>query len=429
MSDTHMGHIADDDTQGLRRAVEELMLLNDLALAISSTLDLDEIIAVIVTRATKAIGADQVVLTMVNRDELVPAGTVFRTTEHEESELFHLTRNLLGCMAHECRALLINDVANDPLLKGIPLASGVRNLLCVPLNVGPELIAVLSACNKLDGGDFKEDDQRLLAIMASQSAQVLERARLLKEEEANAQLKKDILVAESIQSCLLPDGRPEISGYDVAGASVAARSVGGDYFDFIPLSDDRWGVVLGDVSGKGVPAALLMSNLQAMLRGQAPLETNCRKFIHSCNKQFFFSTPVDKFATLFYGALDTQNHVFSYCNAGHERPFFFHGDEEPTRLCTGGLAIGVIPEADYADESIDMQPGDMMVIYSDGVTDVVNSLDEPFGEDCLLDILMDAKGQTADELVTMVKAAVEDHAGGEPAFDDVTLVIVKRDWV
>ncbi len=410
----------------LRRAVEELTILNNLSQAIGSTCDLDEIIPLIVTRATSAIGAQQVVLTLVDRQEMIPAGTIFRKVETEKSEYFHLTRNLLGCMCHERRALIFNDVVNDPRLNGIPLSPGLHNLLCVPLILDSEVIGVISACNKLEGKDFQPHDQRLLAIMASQSAQILERARLLKEESANAQLKEDLLVARRIQISLLPAEAPYIPGYDVAGTSVPARQVGGDYFDFIPLAPKSWGIALGDVSGKGVPAAMLMSNLQAMLRGQAPQESMCRQLMHWCNKQLFLSTPLDKFATLFYGVLDTTDNIFTYCNAGHERPFFFNGESEPRRLMTGGLAVGVIGEVEYLDETVPMMHGDMLVVFSDGVTDVVNIQDEPFGEDRFLEILQTNRRLPAAKLIEAVKESLEEHAGSQPPFDDVTLVIVKR---
>jgi phosphoserine phosphatase RsbU/P len=416
----------DTEVLGLRRAVEELTILNELSRAISSTCDLDEIIPMIVTRAKAATGAQQVVLTLVDALEMIPAGTIFRKVDSEESDDFHLTRNLLGCMCHERRALLINDVANDSRLEGIPLDAGLRNLLCVPLMVESELVGVISACNKNDNLDFLPHDQQLLAIMASQSAQVLERARLLKEEAANAQLKEDLLVARRIQLSLLPGESPNIPGYDVAGTSIPARHVGGDYYDFIPLNNDAWGIALGDVSGKGVPAAMLMSNLQAMLRGQAPQGTLCRLVMHWCNKQLFLSTPLDKFATLFYGVLNTNDHLFTYCNAGHERPFLFCNEKKPLRLKTGGLAIGVVSDADYVDDTVPMLQGDTLVIFSDGVTDVVNTDDQPFGEDRLLELLDEAQNLPSAKLIEVVKEALAKHAGTQPAFDDITLVIVKR---
>ena len=426
MAGSPLPQIDSNEVTRLRRAVEELSLLNELARAINSTIDLDEIIGLIVTRATAAIGAQQVVLTMVDYSEMDVDGTMYRKIAPGNSKDFHLPRNLLGCMCHERRALMINDPGNDPRLKGITLDPDIRNLLCVPLLVNSEPIAVMSGINKYDGSVFLEEDLRILGIMASQSAQVLDRARLIREEKANAKLREDVLVARRIQSCLLPGEAPVIPGYDVAGISIPAQEVGGDYFDFIPAGKNKWGIALGDVSGKGIAAALLMSNLQAMLRGETSHETRCREIMRWCNHQLFLCTPLEKFATLFFGFLHNEKNVFNYCNGGHELPILLSSGKKPQRLRTGGLAVGIMPDFEYSDDSVALLPGDVLVIYSDGVTDVVTKDDEPFGEDRLLELLINNQDKTAKDIIELVKEELHDFSGNQPAFDDLTMVVMKR---
>lgn len=415
----------EEEVGRLRRALEELSILNDLARSISTSLETDEIVSTVVRRSIKAIGAEQASITMVNQEEMVPDGTIYHHQDKEDEHI-HLSRSLLGCMSHERRPLLINDPRNDPRLRGVRLTPNTRNLLCVPLTVGANLVGVLSAYNKTGDQGFDEDDQRLLAIIGAQSAQVLERARLLEEEKAAERLREDVRLAERIQAGLLPDRAPEVSGYDMAGATQPARHVGGDYFDFLGLSDRRWGLALGDVSGKGLPASLLMANLQATLRGQAFQDTSCHDCVAWCNRLLFRSTPTDKFATLFYSVLDTRSHVLTYCNAGHEQPFLLTGSGEVKRLPTGGLAVGILEEFDYEDDIVHIQPGDILVIFSDGVTDVVNEQDEPFGEDRLLALLMEIRDLTAADMIAAVRRDLAEHAGKMPPFDDVTMVVVKR---
>ncbi len=246
----------------LKRALEELSILNDLARDISTSFETEPIVSTVVRRSVKAIGAEQASITLVNQEDMAPAGTIIHVQD-TEVEHYHLSRNLLGLMAHEMAPVLINHVATDPRLRHVPLSEGVRNLICVPLMSGTGLIGVLSAYNKVGNAGFNEDDQRLLAIIAAQSAQVLERARLMEEEKASLEIRRDIQMAKKIQAGLLPEDPPEVPGYDMAGSSTPARQVGGDYFDFIELGDRRWAVALGDVSGKGLPASLLMANLQA----------------------------------------------------------------------------------------------------------------------------------------------------------------------
>jgi len=188
-----------DEVERLRRAVDELSVLNDLARAISISHDSDQIIKTIINRSVKAVGAEEVSITMVDQEEMVPTGTLmFERKAGDNSRHYHLNRNMLGCMCHEKRALLINDPENDPLFRGTPTAEGLRNFLCVPLMVGADLIGVLSAYNKI-AGDFNADDQRILAIIASQSAQVLEKARLDGEAKAVERMQEDMRLAELIQ--------------------------------------------------------------------------------------------------------------------------------------------------------------------------------------------------------------------------------------
>ncbi len=427
MAGAPLPQIAANEIDRLRRAVEELTLLNDLAMAIGSTNDLDEIIRLIVSRATVAIKAQQVVLTLVDSSAMVPERTMYREIGPDDSHHFHLTRNLLGCMCHERRALLINDVNADPRLKGIPIDPSVKKLLCVPLLVDSELIAVMSACNKSDGSDFLQEDMRILAIMASQSAQVLDRARLSRGEEANAQLREDLVVAKRIQTRLLPDEAPQISGYDLAGISVPAREVGGDYFDFIPVERNCWGIALGDVSGKGIGAALLMANLQAMLRAQVGLESQCREIMRCSNSQLYLATPLEKFATLFFGFLHSDSNIFNYSNGGHELPFLISAGGKTKRLRAGGLAIGIMPGFEYSEESVEMKPGDVLVIFSDGVTDVSSPDEEPFGEARLQVLLEKNTDKTAAGIIDAVKEVLTEFVGDQPPFDDLTMVVVKRE--
>ncbi len=416
----------DDEVERLRRAVEELSVLNDLARAISVSQDSDQIIKTIISRSVKAVSAEEASITLVDQNEMVPTGTlIWEKSEGSDGDHYHLNRNVLGCMCHEKRALLVNDPAGDPRFQGIKIDEGIRNFLCVPLMVGAELIGVLSAYNKI-GSDFNPDDQRILAIIATQSAQVLEMARMAKEGKEADRIREDMRLAELIQEGLLPKGAPDIPGFDVAGATLAAGHVGGDYYDFIPLEDNRWAFALGDVSGKGVPAALLMANLQATLRSQVLQGTSCHQCLTNCNRLMFLSTTHDRFATLFYGRLDIRSNVMTYCNAGHERPYHLACSGENHRLAVGGLAVGILEEFKYEDDIVILQPGDMVVIFSDGVTDMINAKDEAFGENRLEELLGASQEMSSQKLVELIISAVKNHSGGEPAFDDMTVMVIKK---
>jgi serine phosphatase RsbU (regulator of sigma subunit) len=408
-----------DEIRRLRRAVEELSVLNELARAISVSRDPAEINRTIVDRSRKAVKAEQANITLVDKERGISKGTLTFVRDDGAEEHFHLNQNLLGMMFNEKRAQLINDVHRDPRLSGVEVDTEIRNLISVPLMVGADLIGVLSAYNKREGRDFSPEDQRILAIIGSQSAQVLEHARL-------SAIDIDMKLAEHIQGGLLPQGGPEIPGYDIHGHTTPAGHLGGDYFDFIPLEDRRWGLALGDVSGKGVPASLLMSNLQATLRSQAHFVGSCHQCVRNVNRMLYLSTTPDKFATLFYAVLDTRSNVLTYCTAGHEQPFLVEAGGSVRRLDRGGLAVGIIDDFDFEDDVLIMQPGDLVVVFSDGVTDMENPAEENFGERRLMDLVLAHRHLGAGDLVDLIRGQVAKHAESADPLDDVTVMVIKR---
>jgi sigma-B regulation protein RsbU (phosphoserine phosphatase) len=203
--------------------------------------------------------------------------------------------------------------------------------------------------------------------------------------------------------------------------------VGGDYYDFMRFGDGRWAVCLGDVSGKGLPASLLMANLQATLRGQTVVGRTVAETIGNSNRLIFESTDPEKFATLFYAVLDVSTGAISFCNAGHEYPMLFtRAGGSPTRLITGGMALGVVPEFAYEEAGTRMDAGDTLIVYSDGIPDAVNEFDQPFGEDRLKECVTEFAGESAATLMDRVVDAVKKHEGGSPRIDDLTLLVIKR---
>lgn len=411
----------------LKRALEELSILNDLARAIGASLDSEDIIEKIVRRSVRAVDAEQSVITLVDRRSDDAMKTLVRAMRTSSAhERFHLNQNLLGWMHLHKQPLLTNDPKNDERFRGVKWEQSVHSLICVPLMVKSELIGVLTVYNKKDKVEFKEDDQRLLGIIAAQSAQVIENARLYEEEKAYALMQEQIRLARQIQIDLLPKHPPRVPGYEIAGLSIPAQQVGGDYFDFIILDENRLAVTLGDVSGKGLPASLLMANLQATLRGQALVETSAGQCISRSNRLLYDSTDPEKFATLFYGVLDSASHRMFYCNAGHENPLLFSASEEPVILSKGGLVLGVADEFPFEEDSVSLQVGDLMVIYSDGISEAADAGDEQFGEEKLIEFVKQNRHESPQALIEKIVEAVVHHTGDAPQMDDITLVAIRR---
>jgi sigma-B regulation protein RsbU (phosphoserine phosphatase) len=412
----------------LRRAVEELTILNDLAREIGASANSQEVMNTIIRRSLRAVHAEQGVITLVDRASSTPMRTLVRTMiSSAESRPFHLDQSVLGWMILNKKPLLVNDPPSDNRFTGVRWDESIRTLLAAPLLVKSELIGVLTVYNKKGDAGFSEEDQRLLAIISTQSGQVVENARLYEEEQALIRMKEEMRLASEIQHRLLPKASPEVSGYDVAGVSIPTEAIGGDYFDFMSLKDNRLAFCLGDVSGKGLPAALLMSNLQATIRGQAPLASCPKECMERANQLLFGSTESDRFATLFYGVLDPASHELCYSSAGHEQPFHIRKDAEPCRLEAGGMILSFLEGVSYDESCVKLGPGDLLVVYSDGITDALSGLDEPYGEPRLLSFIKENASLSAPELIEKIITDVKNHAGDRPQFDDMTLVVVKRE--
>ncbi len=417
------------EIQRLRAAVQELAVLNDIATAISSVYELDQVVELIVLKCVKHLKVEQgAVMLLEDEQSSDPFQTMIRQADSQTEIIpYHLGVQLSGWMLQNQKPLIVNDFQHDDRFKvGANLEFPIRSLLSVPLRLQGRMIGLLNVFNKQDESGFTEEDQRLLSIIAAQSAQVIENARLYEEEQVLMRMEEDLRVAYEIQVNLLPEANPEIPGYDIAGKSIPAREVGGDYYDFIEISEDRWAFCLGDISGKGVPASILMANLQATLRSQTLFGNSCRECLERSNKLLYRSTDIQKFATLFYGILDIQKHHVEYSKAGHEAPFLFAKNSEVRRLNTGGTILGFMENSSYNEETIPFKPGDVLVIYSDGITEAMNEEEEQFGEEGLEPVIRENIELPAEQLIDRIVEAARAFAGEQPPMDDMTLLVIKR---
>jgi serine phosphatase RsbU (regulator of sigma subunit) len=416
------------ENRQLKRAVEELSILNDLARSIGASVNSADIIHTIVDRSLRAVQAEQTVVTLVDHAEDRAARTLVRVhTSSAEHPKYHLNDTLLGWMHLYKKPLRCANPGEDDRFRDAGWDDSVHSVLCVPLLVKGALIGVISCYNKRGSqAGFTEEDQRLLAIIAGQSAQIIENARLYEEEKALASMREQLRLAAQIQQDLLPRSSPRIDGYDLAATSIAALVVGGDYFDFIPQTAGRMAICLGDVSGKGMPASLLMASLQATLRGQSALQSPVADIITRSNAFLYHNTDPEKFATLFMGVLDPATGEISYCNAGHERPLLVRADGKVERLTEGGLALGVLESFPYTERTATLDPGDVLVVYSDGIPEATDELGNFFGEARLVECLAKNAPRGASALMAAVIEAVRGHERGTPRADDLTIVVVRR---
>jgi sigma-B regulation protein RsbU (phosphoserine phosphatase) len=265
----------------------------------------------------------------------------------------------------------------------------------------------------------------MLAVFAAHAAVSIERARLTRELLDRRRLEKELAIAREIQASFLPKRAPEVPGFELAGATQPHDEVGGDYFDFIRVSDTRLGIAIADVSGKGIPAALIMAGFRMSLLAEIRNEFTMRAVMRKVNSLLHESTERDKFVTLFFGMLDWKNSVLSFSNAGHNPPLLLRGDGRVQYLLEGGVALGVLPDARYEERPLALQPGDVLLLYTDGVSEAESPTGEQFGTRRLEQCLKRIAGGTANEILKGVVDEVTAYAGEHGVSDDLTLVVVK----
>ncbi len=324
--------------------------------------------------------------------------------------------------------------------EGLDVLSRLRELEDAPPVVamtGWATVGLAVEAMQFGVSDFVEKpwtNTRLLEILHKQIGLGRERreSRVRAAEEKKAQQEailhlheqeREIAEAKAIQEKLLPREIPQLAGYDIAGAWRSAGIVGGDYFDVLPLNEDALGICIADVAGKGMPAALLMSNLQAAVRGLSSASVSPHRLCKRLNSLVYQNTASDRFITFFYAQLDGAARRLSYVNAGHNAPFLVRRDGSHERLREGGGVLGIFDTQNYEMGTASLQSGDRLVLFTDGVTEAANAVDEEFGEARLLRLLQEHPTQGARSLQEIILAAVSEFSGGQRT-DDATLVVL-----
>ena len=305
--------------------------------------------------------------------------------------------------------------------------------LLLPLAVRDKLLGFISLGPKRSEEPYTGTDVRLLQSVAAQTGLALENANLMRaiaEEVAQRErLNREVEIAREVQERLFPQSLPPIAGLDYAGYCRPALGVGGDYYDFLALPQGQLGVAIGDVSGKGIAAALMMASLQASLRGEATrAPENLAVAVSNINRLVYEASAENRYATFFYGQYNPQTRTFDYVNAGHNPPMRFRCDNgkwSVTRLDVGGTVVGLLPSFPYQQGALTTAPGDILVAFTDGISEAMNAEDEEWGEDRLLKAIESCDGLDAQQILQRVFAAADAFVAGANQHDDMTLVVLR----
>jgi serine phosphatase RsbU (regulator of sigma subunit) len=304
----------------------------------------------------------------------------------------------------------------------------LESVVLLPLIARGEMVGALGVDEGEQGHQFSAEEMRVLNGIANQAAVAIERSRLDEQAELKKRLDYELGLARTIQTSFLPARMPRLPGYDIAAAWHAARLVGGDFYDMIPLQHQRLGLVIADVSDKGLAAALFMALTRTVIRTMAIGKPTPREALERANDVIIADAQSDMFVTAFYGILDTNDGSITYANAAHNPPLIYHyGDHTVTPIKEHGIALGILPNAEQPQTHAQLQCGDVLVMYTDGVTDALDkSGEEEFGASRLTEVIQDHATKSAQELTDEILRAVQEFSTGAPQFDDVTLVVVKR---
>jgi phosphoserine phosphatase RsbU/P len=401
-----------------------LVLLNEIARELTSILNVDELLKRIAELLSRLIDYQMFSILMVDA-----AGEKlqhrFSLRFQENIQLKHdvpLGDGLVGYAARHRQAVLVPDVSKDP--RYILLNPETRSELAVPLIYKDKVIGVLDL-EHTKRGFFTDDHQRTVTTLAAQVAIALENARLYEEiARQEKRLERDLSLARELQFRLLPHSLPKLPHLEVAAKFAPARAIGGDLYDFVNYSLDQMGMVIGDVSGKGAPAAIYAALVSGILRSHAPIEPGPAEMLRAVNFSLGERRIEGQFVSLIYAVWDDRNRSLKIANSGLPRPLYCHDGKIEVIEATG-LPLGLFDDAEYDEFTFKAKPGDMFVFFSDGILDARNKAGDMFGRHRTEAIIAGCANVSADCVVKSLFKAVTEHAAGEEAFDDETVVAIR----
>lgn len=411
-------------------AVQELNVMRTISEVMTTNIDLDDLLNLIISKLLVTINAERGTLFLVDEENQEVWSRVLLDELGPLSEIrLKIGSGIVGHVAATGELLNIpNAYADSRFNPEIDRVTGfrTRSILTVPMfNPQQKVIGVVQLLNKKDGA-FTMRDERLLTAMASQAAISIENARLYQQEMQQRLINRELETAHAIQASFLPDKTPQIDGWDLAAVWYPVRNVAGDFYDFYRLDDGRLATLIADVSGKGIPAALFMALTVTVFRFGMSLTLPPGELMRRANELIIADQRSRMFATVFtaYLSLDTGRVTFS--SAGHNPPILYRAAEGCTEdLSASGVAVGIFRDAKYAEKTTHLDPGDILVLYTDGITETLNEDEDEFGEERLAALISDHATLSAAALADQVLNAVTEFSGEQAMFDDATLVIIK----
>jgi sigma-B regulation protein RsbU (phosphoserine phosphatase) len=416
--------------------VDKLRMLLDITKTISRSLDLDEVLNLVMDTLDSLIPYDAAGIYLVKCtrpfaewESGLDESCVFHTQavrgydiEDLQELRLKMGEGLIGLVAVSGKPFISPDVRNEP--RYINARARTRSEMVAPIISNNEVIGVFDLeSDELNA--YAKDELEILGLLASHVAIIIEKVMLHDQMIEKQRLEAQLEVARQVQLELLPARDPKLEGFDISAYNFATEEVSGDYYDWVRIYDDQIGLVIADVSGKGVPAALLMAFLRASLRAATHIGYAPHISMSKVNNLLWESIERNQFVTAFYGVLDAANRTLAYSNAGHNPPFLMEENGTVHFEERGGVPLGMFRDARYYEYYATIEPGQMLVLYTDGATEATNRAGDEYGRDRLVEAVRSCRHLRAREIIDFIHHDVLNWTEGLGPTDDVTFFIVK----
>ncbi|GAB4363790.1 MAG: hypothetical protein Kow0042_01960 [Calditrichia bacterium] len=407
----------------VRRKSLQNHLLIEIGKKISATLHLDEVLETIINSVQQLVNYDAAGIFLLDKNRNLLYRSI--TRGYEEDKLDELLQRIdlgnYGWVIRHKKTRVINDVLKDS--NYYEVRKTTRSQVTIPLMNGEDVVGILALeSDKLN--HFTPMDVELLETFASQIVVAVENAQLYEEALQKRRLESELVVASKVQKALLPERAPHFAGYKISAINIPSRIVGGDFYDFFLSGDHALGVSIGDVSGKGAPASILMAVLYAGFKSLLKEIYPVVEVVARLNNQLTETTTEGYYATFFFGMIDKNTSTFTYTNAGHNPPILLHKDLSFQRLEKGGMVLGFLKDQEYHQETVPLQSGDYLILFTDGVVEVKNSQGQEFGDKRFIKLLRSNYGMKPHELQNSILNKVRSFSAKKDLEDDFTLIII-----
>ena len=414
------------------REVRNLNALLEVSRALGAEMHLDSLLPVIIHKTTEVMDAERSSLFIYDPDSDELWSKVAEGMD-EKTIRFPAGVGIAGDVAKTLETANIPDAYDDPRFNPeFDKQSNfkTKSMLCMPMTTRKgELIGVIQVLNKTDGDTFQESDEKLLEALCIQAGVAIVRARLTEAFLEKQRIEESLKLAADIQMGMLPStfpAFPERNDFDLFAGIIPAKEVGGDFYDFFLIDKKHLCFVIGDVSGKGIPAALFMALTKTQIKASSSRRRTPGDVLYRANNDLCHENESGMFCTLFYGIMNMETGEVTYANAGHNPPYIINKNSEPVQIeSTGGIALGVMEEMEFESATFTASKGDSMFLYTDGVNEAMNEADEEYSYERLEDYLKENSTGSITDMVNKNLESVKEFAGAAPQSDDITVLALR----